>query len=497
MLSSSLSVLTCAAATMVLICLSSGVKANQSILKSKPLPMKEVCVGGRLDSKELMVWLFDTYPVTLKAHDYDNNKDYSHTDRVISVFDKYYCKRSFDSGQDKCSVSKNNDTRANFGNSRDYLRELFGQLREGQVDGYRYSGPVPSEETSLLVDVDAEFIRAGELAPGAKFEITVSDAAAVDAFKFVIGHGEAGEIECFKPQKEEQKPRFSFTAPAKENIRVRGSTDDIRKMLTKDKKKEISAATASIVKDKEGDTTEYNISSVVAYKFASLYKNKDKDSPASQKRDHDVDFLVYVGVERKYASGDDDAEEIDNINLGLDVAFQYTPDDVLNFKGDLRPQFTIDSEADTKIGSLNLDLTPTWTFEKGTFPNAAIWGNTLEYVAFLPIVIARAKGGYVFDDGGNDDLSQSKTFFRVGGKLGAKLLFTTNTLFDGIVPFVNYEYLNGVKGKPANSDRVEAGIEYVFPEIDYLTLGLKYTSGEADETFEDVDSLEVRLGAKF
>ena len=447
----------------------------------KILPTERVCESSNagktlINPKRAMLRTMTKFPIPLSLQDYDDDGDPNHLDRVAVFMDREYCGAGGLGARDCDTASAKNIDAA-----REFWTKFFKAQGSKQ---YKFSRTVAFPLRFEALRMSEHYGRPTNLLD---IDLGPED---IEIYKFFIGAPGAVTIECVpKTQEAEKKEPAALGQLLSGNLIVRGKVEDLKKPLTSKTAKQISAATLSVSDNREADTTEYNVNGVVGYKLTNLSFGDDS---------YLIDFLPYFGVERRFATGKGADNEVENFNFGLNTAITLF-DDTQSYTIDLFPQFTIDGEADTKIGSANLTVTPTWDFPEwwlwsGFFPNVR---RDIGILSLVPTFNVMAKGGYVFEDGGNQELADSETFLRIGGAVGAKFYFRTKTHLDRFVPFVNYQYLFGASGELNNADRIEVGVNYAIPKTQNVTVSVKYAKGQADETFEDLEYLEAAIGVKF
>lgn len=451
-----------------------GVLPWVSIASSAEIDQGEVCVVNdarkKIDPKRLMRWLLSEYPVSPKCLDYNDDAEPQFADSVLTLVHDDY-RTTLNNGRCK-PIDQDNILK-----SQNFMISLFVSLNKNSLSGFE-------AEEAINLGANVDYVRPILLYNDAKLSndaIQVSDQL-VQVYKFFTNSPDAIDIVCLSKSPEvdqavESRKQFA------DRFVIRGKIEDLKKPLTPKSTKQLSSAEFSAVDNRESDKTEYNINGVVGIRVGDQILKGNLI---------DTELIAFVGLEKRFSTGDAD-DEIDNLKIGLTAGGYF----LLGSSAhgfDLYPQITLDSEADTKIGSLNLVWEPALMVFGTTFPNIGISGRL---GTFVPTLKGYTHAGHVFADGGNENLRDDHNFVRIGPEVGLKFFANSGTFIDQIVWYVTYKYLWGAIGDPANADRLEIGLSYVFPKTENFSFGVKYTKGEADETFEDVESLEMKIGIKF
>lgn len=441
--------------------------------KKSEMSQDQVCVADRgrmlVNPKHTMRWLMSENLVRPTCLDYDDDGDPVHLDRVLALIDDDYAELT----PGRC---KGGDL-PNLIKAQDFMVKFFQTL--ASPEGYsNYKMTTP-----LTLSVKTNLVYPNELynKDTPDFGVIQVTDELVPVYEFFVSDPNSGGIICIK---EEEKAKEKTVSPFAGKLIVRGKVEDLKKPLSKKTTKKISATTFSVVSNEEADTTEYNISGVVGYRLDALSQRWPNLS---------IDFIPYVGVERRFATGKK-SQEVDNLRIGVNAATSLRTGANSAHTFDLHPQLTVDSDADTKIGSLNMIWQPAFLIGKTVFPNIGI---EKEFGTIVPTFAGKLNGGVVFDDGGNNALEDDEGFLRMGANVGAKVFPRSGTILDQFVPFLTYEYVFGAAGKLNNADRLEAGFNFVMPDAENFQVGIKYVTGQADETFEDVEFIEATVGVKF
>ncbi len=116
---------------------------------------------------------------------------------------------------------------------------------------------------------------------------------------------------------------------------------------------------------------------------------------------------------------------------------------------------------------------------------------------FQAVDIRNGLGGRVFDDGGNEALSEEKNFARAGGAISGALAEEAPGNPDDVKFTGSYVYMPTVSGHQRDLERIELGAEYIFPQLENFSIKLNYEKGRTDDTLELVDLVTLGFGFKW
>jgi hypothetical protein len=179
-------------------------------------------------------------------------------------------------------------------------------------------------------------------------------------------------------------------------------------------------------------------------------------------------------------------------NGQLAVSLGWGGADVFN----LASYYTTDSAQGQKIWTGTLDWEPGF-FQQEGWP----FGRFAPVVPDLVLMRVSPKaiftGGNVFDNGGNADLADTKTFARVGGYIGLSFRGFPDTLLDRFEWTSTYKYLYGISGAVTNYHLFSSRISYVFPNRENYTFSAGYQVGRLEDTLQQVEKWDFAFGIRF
>lgn len=450
------------------------------------IPAEDVCrtdssVPGsqpELNAMVLLRWLVsqEEFTVTARGLDYDRDGFPDYNDAVIAVMDhEDYC-----GDGDRCTA-----------------QDEFG-LADAHTAIVTFLDQAGGANFTIPADRYPVGDAASPITPEPGLDLNGTEATAYRLL--AIGAGPTG-ITCAVKKAALTPDPPGDTDPSKEplslfgsdsflegKVRVRGTIADLGEKLT-----DASSATLSTTRDLDAGETAYQVEGVLGYELAQWRFYDDELL---------VDLLPFTRVERRFSTGDSD-EEVDTLSVGANSIFRFIIPGFGAHQIDAYPLFTTDSEADTRIGSLNLSWFPAFLIPgddpKFIFPNSNIDLTGFGIEGFDLHIGAEGIGefGRVFDDGGNSNISDQDNFTRVGGNIVARLSGEPGTIFSQFALTSSYRYLFGITGEPGSSDRFEVGLTYLFPDQENFEIGFRYVDGDAEETFEEQEFWEATLGIKF
>ncbi len=455
-------------------------EASDAASPSK-MPQDQVCVADRgervVDARRATRWLMSEFPVTLNCLDYDDDGDPIHIDRVLVLVDDNY--PEFTSAG-RCTGLDQTNILA----SQQFLMSFFLGIQpdtppESRITNYQSVSP-------LNLGAQSKRIRLGDVygGPMPQTEAIELEDEMVEVYKFLSYEQDSIRVICAETNEQPAQTKVEEDVFLPGSFIVRGNIKDLKKPLTEKTTKSISPAVFSLVENRISNSTEFNISGVAGYRLDAL---------AIRNTALAADIIPYIGLDRRFATGGD-TNEVDNIKVGINAAGFMRLGTGSAHGFDLHPQLTIDSDADTKIGSLSLLWEPSFRFLGTTIPNIGI---STDYGTLVPTFSGGLIAGNVFEDGGNAALRDDETFLRLSSDIGLRYIPRTGTFVDQFIPFLTYKYVFGAAGELSNADRIEFGFNFVIPKTQNFSVGLKYSNGQADETFQDIEFIEATFGVKF
>lgn len=263
------------------------------------------------------------------------------------------------------------------------------------------------------------------------------------------------------------------------NVRLRGTVDDLRIPREAPGFLKSDFATVSIANDNRASTRQYDVQAVIGYTVGPYYIGWT-----------DLSVIPFAKYERRFTSGDNDEKRVNNVGFGLlgNMNFEIG---YLNNDLSVYPLFTTDSEADTKITSLNLIYQP--------IPD---WPYVQSYRTLGPFqakawLDLKLKYGHVIDDGGRAELENTDNFFQVGPKISLRLIGNADWLPKTLQFDISYQYLRGIEGQFDSLRRFETALQYIFPEQQNFSLELKFADGRAEDTFENEKFWKLGFGVRY
>ncbi len=135
-----------------------------------------------------------------------------------------------------------------------------------------------------------------------------------------------------------------------------------------------------------------------------------------------------------------------------------------------------------------------------------LWGSELyrdinkEAKPYRYRTILHSEFGEIVDAGGNPNLTEGESFFRIGPKLEAEVELTEILNLSARQPielFGSYAYLWGIDGSPGSSDYWKVGTRFQLDDSGRLSIEANYEQGDLPLVNQAVDTVTVALGVKF
>lgn|GEM_PF-6810519 len=258
---------------------------------------------------------------------------------------------------------------------------------------------------------------------------------------------------------------------------LRGSVKDLA--IASDDLKDAEAATIAYSEDRIAQTSTFELDAVAGLRIGS--------------NSGSFELIPYLSYERKAITGDDG--DIETLSPGLMAAWHYrTPE--FGFDARLEASFIDDIEQRSHQGKVRLYVDPAiWL---GQDVGTLFGGNLHIFSPLLlrPKLTLIVDASKVWRAGTNDELSNAKDYWGVGGDLSLRARLNVGSPVSDFVLTGGMRYLK-LQGDIdlRQAHRWYGSLEFAPNNFPFVGLALEFNDGRNDDTFqrEDTYSLALRL----
>jgi hypothetical protein len=442
-------------------------------------PPQEICTdqaaGGavrrQVDPLRLARYLLTVGEISDAALDANNNGDTLLAEKLLAFTEPDYCTRGVGrrcTEEDAAALMRINERLGSFakraggpGYAMQRIRWPNPPDRRGrpylakrlEIEGQAF-------QAGEILDPEGSFVRVLCLAPPPPPPAPVADA-------------EGSSVSAAS-----LRPSWVLSTNGVDGFRLTGDIDDLpadRKTLGS-----VQPAELSISEDLIEDERRYQVNLVAGYEVG-LDRGEYLTSS----------IIPFVQFERLF---DGESDQIDKLGFGAQQVITVTLADLAKNQFAVTPLYLTDSDFDTDIGLLKFRWTPTLAQDA---PIPLGFRREIGPAVLQIDFDTLADVGWVFDDGGSDDLDDEEQFFRLGGRLGFRLRGAPGRWFDNIELSISNKYLTNPGSDIDDLYRLDSAISYLFPDDDHYRLSFSYVNGRTDDTLDDVEYWKTQFGVRF
>ncbi len=461
-----------------LLMLARPIAGNAQPVDDQPLfPADEICSPAaeaeirNLDPLRLVRWLIAISDIGDAALDADGDGDTLLSEKQLALVQPGYCTQGIGracTAEDAETLERIQERLADFVDRAGGPDYVFERVRRPTLEE-RIEHPFlnPFFETTgrrfqvaEVLDVRRRFVEVYCTAPEPEEVLQVADIPAPEIVE------------------EPEKPYWIFNPRDADGLRLTSEIDDLNK--DRNSLSAVRPAELSITADIDDDETLYQVKAVVGYNFE--VERSDLFFTST------IPFFLF----ERFFNGEEN--EIDKLGFGLQEAFNIFQPDRSGSEIAITPVYLTDSDFDSDIGIMKLRWTPTLA------PDAPLPIGFLRSYGPLALqlnVDALADVGRVFDDGGDEELTDESEFFRVGGRIGLQFRGAEGSGFDHIALDISNRYLKDVDGNESDLYRLDLSLSYLFSQAENYRLSVSYVNGRTDDTLEETEYWKTQFGIRF
>lgn len=421
------------------------------------VPASLVCDAStkKIDKVQFLRWLIRSAgggAISEDALDPNNDGTQTLVERISAVTDPFYCTASYEEfGRPICR-----------GSDERFIVQLQDVLLEFLENG--------EEEYSFVFRDSFTQRRWANSDPHERLRL------------FLTSNGSVVEAQCTKPFKPLPVTTPGILAEAPKPQTGWRITDNLKHLSTsrtgKNALNAVSPARFSVLRDFKKGLTQFQANAYAGYRFEQFNEGSS------------LTTIPYLMIEKKF--NNQNANEVDKLGAGIIAAITTGQSDEYFNEYTLAGQFVTDSKANTKIGVVKGFWRPGILSEgipNGPFDQfVPLFGSSQFDWRILADVVGEA--GHVFENGGNQALSDKGNYVRVGGEIHAKVVGSQEGMFKNTELDVNYRHLVGLIGDLDEFQRVRASLTQYFPNMEHLGFGVVYNYGHVEETLQKQHSLQ-------
>jgi hypothetical protein len=265
-----------------------------------------------------------------------------------------------------------------------------------------------------------------------------------------------------------------YTPPKKKKLFIRGKKEELTDFSGETPFKKASTAEFSFINDRNDSNTIWSVKGIIMMPFEIG-------------SDNDLIFVPSLEINR-LSNDNNEEKEIDTFIVRTSLGWLGETGNT-DWYFSLSPTHTTDSNFDSNIKSIDLSISPINTrFGFGGSKTIA------ENILIRNSLSLNFDYGKIFDNGGNQSLTEDEEFLRIGPNMKLEAWLLNN---DNFKAEFDYGYFKRISGDLRSKKLFKAVFEYKLNPKGNYVLKISYTNGDTSNKLEDEDTLSFGIGVKF